>query len=127
VSADRPKIVIELPDFDEPPQPPIRFFKVAHKTEIRPGRPHPIRVGLKKLILVNVANQFHALARSCPHAGGDLANGDLRGHFVNCKRHDWRFDVRDGHCPEHDIYQARTYPTEVREGWIWVGVPGEAA
>ena len=38
-----------------------------------------------------------------------------------------RFDVRDGHCPENDIYQARTYPIEVRDGWIWVGVPADRA
>ena len=60
----------------------------------------------------------------CPHAGGSLASGDVRGDIVTCPWHQWAFDLNTGvstHSPEARV---RCYPAEVRDGVVWVDLPG---
>lgn len=46
--------------------------------------------------LFNVAGTYYALDGVCPHQGGPLGQGELRGHVVTCPWHGWQFDVRSG-------------------------------
>lgn len=36
--------------------------------------------------------------RYCPHAGEDLACGEIRDGILECPRHHWRWDLRTGKC-----------------------------
>jgi nitrite reductase/ring-hydroxylating ferredoxin subunit len=45
----------------------------------------------------NVDGHFHVIDGICPHAGGPLGKGMLRGDVVTCPWHGWQFNVATGH------------------------------
>jgi 3-phenylpropionate/trans-cinnamate dioxygenase ferredoxin subunit len=53
-------------------------------------------VGDRAVALFNVQGTFYAIDDICTHDDGPLAEGDLRGHEIECPRHGARFDVRTG-------------------------------
>lgn len=57
---------------------------------------------------------------ACPHASGNLSGGELKGEVVTCPWHFWEFDLTTGVCTHSEHVRVRTYPAEVREGWVWV-------
>lgn len=84
-----------------------------------------------ELVLVGHAGSVYALARRCPHMGGDLAAGALADGVLTCPRHGSRFDVTSGRCidgphvlflklPRKDV---AAYPVRIEQGRIQVDVP----
>lgn len=68
----------------------------------------------------NVDGQFHALDGICPHAGGPLGKGTLRGGVVTCPWHGWQFHVATGqHCLNARICAA-SFPTELQNGQVCI-------
>ena len=60
---------------------------------------------------------------ACPHAGGDLSGGEVKGDIVTCKWHHWEFSLTTGACTHTQRARVRRYPTEVRDGVVWVDLP----
>jgi nitrite reductase (NADH) small subunit len=66
----------------------------------------------------NVGGTFHVLDGICPHAGGPLGKGTLRGDVVTCPWHGWQFQVSTGqHCLNSRICAPR-YSAEIRDGKV---------
>lgn len=61
---------------------------------------------------------------ACPHASGNLSGGALLDNVVTCPWHQWAFDLRTGICTNSPRARVRRYRTEVRDGAIWVELPG---
>ena len=76
----------------------------------------------KELALYNVGGKFHAVENFCPHKGAPLADGDLRGHTIECAWHGWRFDLRTGACLNNPSEPVETYEVVVEDGWIKIKV-----
>jgi nitrite reductase/ring-hydroxylating ferredoxin subunit len=57
---------------------------------------HPVDVGEKRLMVVNVEGELHAVDRTCTHEDADLSTGFLIGSVVTCPLHLSRFDVITG-------------------------------
>jgi 3-phenylpropionate/trans-cinnamate dioxygenase ferredoxin component len=70
--------------------------KVANCSELAPGQKKLVMVGGRAIALFNVQGTFYAIDDICTHDDGPLAEGDLRGHEIECPRHGARFDVRTG-------------------------------
>ncbi|MBI1320799.1 MAG: Rieske 2Fe-2S domain-containing protein [Candidatus Hydrogenedens sp.] len=47
----------------------------------------------EKVALFNIDGTLHACSARCPHAGGPLQDGFLRGTSVVCPWHGWSFDL----------------------------------
>ena len=56
----------------------------------------PIDVSGKRLMIVNVDGELHAVDRICTHEEADLSTGFLLGSVVTCPLHLSRFDVVTG-------------------------------
>ncbi|OQS03513.1 hypothetical protein THRCLA_04179 [Thraustotheca clavata] len=77
-------------------------------------------------------DRFFAIQQICPHAGGNLAMGDIeeidRMLCISCPRHKWPFVLLSGDCLVTDTIRAEQYPVEIRltNGIksIFVGFPG---
>ena len=66
----------------------------------------------------NVDGTFHVIDGICPHAGGPLGKGQLRGNIVTCPWHGWQFDVSTGqHCLNQRLCQTR-YAARVEDGKV---------
>jgi nitrite reductase/ring-hydroxylating ferredoxin subunit len=71
-------------------------IRVAAVSEIPPGTSKEVLAGDQIVALFNVDGTFYALDGICPHAGGPLAEGTLRGTTITCPWHGWQFDVATG-------------------------------
>lgn len=76
------------------------------------------RVGLLKR-----NNTVYAFSATCPHAGVNLCDGwiDPLGRIV-CPEHKYRYDPTNGRNTSGEGYKLVTYPVEVREDEIFVGL-----
>ncbi len=64
-------------------------------------------------------DRFVVSANSCPHAGGNLAAGQVEGREVTCPWHCWKFDLDSGRCTLSETVQLRRYESRVESGFIW--------
>lgn len=55
-----------------------------------------VLVGENEILLARVGDKYHAVNSRCPHMGGDLAAGQLKGTVVTCPLHGSQFDVTNG-------------------------------
>jgi nitrite reductase/ring-hydroxylating ferredoxin subunit len=76
----------------------------------------------RELALYNVGGGFHAVENFCPHKGAPLADGNLRGHTIECDWHGWLFDVRSGACLNRPSQPLQTYEVVIEDGWIKIRV-----
>jgi nitrite reductase/ring-hydroxylating ferredoxin subunit len=90
---------------------------------LSPGQGRRIQIAGSKLALFNVGGEFHVLDDVCPHRGAPLGLGFVDGCEVHCPMHGWVFDIRTGACGTNPSKPARTFPTEVRGGEVWVHLP----
>ena len=72
------------------------FVKVCEVGDVPLGAMHPIEVGGRKLMIVNVEGTMYAVDRICTHEDADLSTGFLIGPVVTCPLHLSRFNVQTG-------------------------------
>ena len=77
--------------------------------------------------LFRVGDRVTCLDGLCPHQGGRLAVGPLRGSKVTCPRRGclrWSFDVLSGACPVSESLERRLYPVRLEGRAVLVALPG---
>lgn len=77
----------------------------------------------KKIGLLKRAGKVFAFAATCPHASANLCEGwiDAQGRIV-CPLHNYRFDPANGRNTSGEGYKLKTYPVEIREDYIYIGI-----
>lgn len=77
----------------------------------------------KKITVSRYKGKMQACAYTCPHAGGVLSDGhiDALGNIV-CPLHHYRFNLENGWNTSGEGYYLRTFPVEVREDGVYVGM-----
>jgi nitrite reductase/ring-hydroxylating ferredoxin subunit len=78
-----------------------------------------VEIGGRTVVLFRVDGTVHAFDNACPHEGNPLVEGEIVGPMLTCVYHGWRFDLETGACLLGEG-AARRYPTEVRDGAVWV-------
>ncbi|MER5204267.1 Rieske 2Fe-2S domain-containing protein [Streptomyces sp. NPDC002825] len=103
-------------------RPPTRFARGWHclglAETFKDGKPHEIEAFGTKLVVFRGEDdgQLHVLNAYCPHMGGNLAQGTVKGDAVACPFHDWRWSG-DGRCA--GIPYARRVPPRARtRAWL---------
>ncbi|HET6318419.1 MAG TPA: Rieske 2Fe-2S domain-containing protein [Chloroflexota bacterium] len=74
----------------------MAYVTVARLSDVPPGRVALVVAGDRQYALINVDGTLHALDNNCPHNGGPLARGTLRGVQLTCPWHGWVWDVSSG-------------------------------
>ncbi|WP_326793642.1 3-ketosteroid-9-alpha-hydroxylase subunit A (plasmid) [Streptomyces sp. NBC_00841] len=98
-------------------RPPARFARGWHCLGLadgfKDGKPHEIEAFGTKLVVFQGQGDglLHVLNAYCPHMGGNLAHGTVKGDAVACPFHDWRWSG-NGRCA--DIPYARRVPPRAR-------------
>lgn len=103
-----------------------QWHKVAEHVAELPWGPNnlcEVEVAGKWLCLARVQEALYACARKCPHAGGSMSRGfiDPLGHVV-CPLHRYRFNLQNGRNVSGEGYHLKTYPVELREDGVYVGL-----
>jgi nitrite reductase (NADH) small subunit len=97
------------------------FQKVAEISEIPAGQSKVIMLNNRAIALFNIDGKFYALHNLCPHEGGPLNEGRVKGHVVACPWHDLAFDVRNGQGIDGGGYCVGSYEVHVEGSDIMVG------
>ena len=108
----------------------MEFVKVASVSDLSPGQMKEVSAGDKKLLLANLEGAFYAIAKKCPHLGGNLCKGRLEGNAVKCPLHGAKFDVRTGKAMQDakllflkmKVKDAPSFPVKLDGGTVLVGV-----
>lgn len=100
---------------------PGEFERVACVDEIPPGTAKVVRVKEKPIAVFNVNGTFHAIYNLCPHGGGPLGDGYLKGYVVTCPWHDLAFDVRNGQGTDAGGHCVGSYEVRVEGREIFIG------
>ncbi len=72
------------------------FRTVANVSELQPGQLRRVEVDGTPICLANVDGAIYAVASSCSHDGGPLAEGALDRDIITCPWHGAMFDVASG-------------------------------
>lgn len=101
-----------------------QFVKVASAADVAEGQVRVVEAGGKRFALCQSDGAFYAVDDRCTHDNGPLGEGQLVDGEIECPRHGARFDVHTGKamCLPAVGYVA-TYPVEVRNGEIFIGIP----
>ena len=76
------------------------FVRIASVGEIPAGTGKALQANGRPVALFNVDGSYHAIDGTCPHQGGPLGEGYLKGTVVTCPYHFWQFDVVTGQAPD---------------------------
>ncbi|CAM5644447.1 3-ketosteroid-9-alpha-hydroxylase oxygenase subunit [Streptomyces pilosus] len=96
--------------------PPTRYARGWHclglADSFRDGKPHAVEAfGTKLVVFADSDGKLNVLNGYCPHMGGDLSMGTVKGDEVACPFHDWRWSG-NGRCAS--IPYARRVPPRAR-------------
>jgi len=100
---------------------PKEFVPVLADAELREGEMKRVDAGGVPVLVVRREGEVCALANTCSHLGGPLAEGKLEGDVVQCPWHGSRFNVRDGSVVDGPAtFPQPCFEARVREGQIEV-------
>jgi nitrite reductase/ring-hydroxylating ferredoxin subunit len=102
----------------------VSDVRVARLEDLAAGQPQLVTVNGTRVALVRVGDTVYACGDTCPHSGGPLSEGRLRGMRLVCPFHGWMYDVRTGECviPGRGA-RVPIYPVRVEAGEVWVEAP----
>jgi nitrite reductase/ring-hydroxylating ferredoxin subunit len=81
-----------------------------------------VKAGTKSICLVGFEGEIYATAVVCPHAGFDLSEGlCVKGKIV-CPYHRYTYELATGKGGEGQNDFLETYPVEIRDNAIYVGI-----
>ena len=93
-----------------PPRPMIAADEPAD------GAGKALTINGTDVAVFRCGGRLYALQNACPHAGGDLAGGELDGEEVVCPLHGHRFNVKTGACSTDPALCAKTFPVVPHAG-----------
>jgi 3-phenylpropionate/trans-cinnamate dioxygenase ferredoxin subunit len=103
---------------------------VEGAADLKPGEMKKYTIAATDILVANLDGAFYAIANTCTHMGGSLADGVLENGIVKCPRHGAQYDVRTGKCVgELSMFfvkkmtaDVKSYPLEVQNGQVYVEV-----
>ena len=102
------------------------WYKVLDPDELPEGRVTAVTCAHATLCMTRYEGTYAALENRCPHQGGPLGEGSIERGLLRCPWHGWDFDPITGKPPGGYDDGVPTYPVDVREDGIYVGLEPEA-
>ncbi len=94
-------------------------------SELPEGRVISVTAGHQGICLTHHKGKFGGLDNRCPHQGGPLGEGSIENGLVRCPWHGWDFDPHTGQSPGFHDDKTVTFPVEVRDDGVYVGIEEE--
>jgi len=103
---------------------------VQGAADLKPGEMKKFNISGTDLLITNLDGTFYAIANTCTHLGGSLADGLLENGVVKCPRHGAEYDVKTGKCVGKLSYLfvkkftdgVQAYPVEIKDGQVYVQI-----
>ena len=108
------------------PQQP-NFVEVCSVEDIWEGEMQGFCVRGAAILLLKIGGHFRAYQGRCPHQGVALVEGDLDGGTLTCRAHHWQFNAMNGEGINPRKANLQCFSTEIVNGKILIGMPGDDA
>ncbi|MFQ5555049.1 MAG: thiamine pyrophosphate-binding protein [Acidimicrobiia bacterium] len=105
------------------PAPTLGSWHEVRPGALEPGEVTTVIAGDRALCITRTDDGFGALDNRCPHQGGPLGEGQIEHGYVICPWHGFEYDPLTGLPPEGYGDEATVYPSEQRDGALWVDLP----
>ncbi len=102
----------------------LTWHRVLSLDELPAGRVKTVTAGPHSFAVTHYEGRYAALSNRCPHQGGPLGEGSIEKGMLRCPWHGYDYCPLDGSSPFGD--SVPTFPTEVRDDGIYVGIEPEA-
>jgi len=100
---------------------PDHFIAVMAETDLPENEPRRAEIQGTSIVLVRRGGSIYALAETCAHLGGPLAEGSLDGSGIRCPWHGSLFSLETGEVLEGpSVYPQPRFETRIRDGQIEV-------
>jgi nitrite reductase/ring-hydroxylating ferredoxin subunit len=106
-----------------------KWYKLGEPGEfiVAEGLIMSLVIGGKKMCITQHQGSYYAFQPNCPHAGASFEHGWLtEDNCLVCPLHRFRFDVSNGCNISGEGFYLITYPIDIAESGIWIGVPEQA-
>jgi thiamine pyrophosphate-dependent acetolactate synthase large subunit-like protein/nitrite reductase/ring-hydroxylating ferredoxin subunit len=107
------------------PDTVLTWYRVADLDELPEGRVKTVTAGRESIALTRFEGSYAALLNACPHQGGPLGEGSIENGWLRCPWHGWDFHPCTGKPPGGYDDGVPTFPVEVRDDGIYVGLEPE--
>ena len=96
--------------------------RVCSISDVPVGEGRAVRIDDVPIAVFHTSDGFYALANTCTHMGGPLADGLVADATVACPLHDRRFDLASGAAVGHECGAVTAHPVQVRGDDVYVTV-----
>ena len=96
------------------------YVRAAAVEDVQAAGCLPVQVSGHTLALFAVGEKVYALDNRCPHMGFPLHRGTVKDGILTCHWHHARFDMESGGTFDEWADDVRAFPTEIRDGQVWV-------
>ncbi|HET6422401.1 MAG TPA: Rieske 2Fe-2S domain-containing protein [Planctomycetaceae bacterium] len=97
--------------------------RVCRLDELVLGKGREFVVAGRVLAVFRLETGVSIIEGICPHAGGPLAQGYVRGDVVTCPWHGWQFSVSTGQHQLNPRMCVPTFPATVDGDDVYVEIP----
>jgi len=98
-------------------------IELCAKTEVADGEVIKIEKGDLELAVYHVDGDFFVTDNACTHGPGEMSEGYLEGHVIECDFHQGQFDIRDGHVVAPPcIVELKTYKVAPHDSAVVIEV-----
>ena len=94
--------------------------KVLELAALPPGQAALVSVEGQDVALFHRGDEIFAIGNTCPHQGGNLADGFIEGTIVTCPLHGWEFDLPSGACMTIPGESVPRYAVTVEDGAVFI-------
>jgi nitrite reductase (NADH) small subunit len=98
------------------------WIKVGSLKEIPRSYGKVVQAGGKLIALFKMQDTVYAIDNECPHRGGPIGEGSVKGKLVSCPWHLWTFDLTSGQCLSNPYGHVRSYAVSVDSDDVWVTI-----
>ena len=118
----------------------MSWTKVLTEDALKPGEREVVKVGDRKILVLNHEGELYAVDNACPHLKLSLKKSKItQDCALVCRWHKSAFDLRTGEVKKWTPWPPvvgnilskisspqplPTFPTQIKEGSIWVEVDG---
>lgn len=72
------------------------LIELCAKDDVAEGEVIRVNHGNLELAVYRVEGEFYVTDNACTHGPGEMSEGYLEGHVIECDFHQGQFDIRDG-------------------------------
>jgi 3-phenylpropionate/trans-cinnamate dioxygenase ferredoxin subunit len=101
----------------------VTLHRLERADALKPGDIRPLEVAGRPLVLVCGERGPALVDAVCPHAGANLAEGEVIGHRLRCPNHRFMFDLDNGDCARgrrEGWGPLKVYPLQTVDGELFV-------